>query len=107
MRQASRSTRWNSGETSMTRLAVKALAATALSLTLVAGCSTWNAMTGGAGGSSNYSAPAAQLGMPTASPESQGYSAAGIDTVNKTFHDLVDQQKLAGVTTLISRHGKI
>jgi CubicO group peptidase (beta-lactamase class C family) len=91
----------------MTRLAVKALAATALSLTLFAGCSTWNAMTSGIGGGSPYSAPAAQLGMPTSTPEAQGYSKAGLDNVNKTFHDLVDQQKLAGITTLIARHGKI
>jgi CubicO group peptidase (beta-lactamase class C family) len=88
----------------MTRVAVKILAATALAATLVAGCSSWETMTGGG---STYSAPASQLGMPTASPESQGYSTAGLDNVNKTFHDLVDQQKLAGITTLIARHGKI
>ena len=67
----------------MTRLATKALAATALSLTLLAGCSALDAVTGAVGGGSAYSAPAAQLGMPTASPESQGYSTAGIDAVNK------------------------
>ncbi|HEV7689228.1 MAG TPA: serine hydrolase [Hyphomonadaceae bacterium] len=91
----------------MTRLATRALAATALSLTLLAGCSALNAVTSAVGGGSSYSAPAAQLGMPTASPESVGYSTAGLDAVNKTFHDLVDQQKLAGVTTMIARHGKV
>ncbi len=89
----------------MTRLAIKVLAATALGATLVtAGCSM---MGGGDYAVSAYSAPANTLGMPTAAPESQGFSTAGLDAVKKTFRDLVDQQKLAGVTTLIARHGKI
>jgi CubicO group peptidase (beta-lactamase class C family) len=50
---------------------------------------------------------AAQLGMPTASPESLGFAPAGLDALNKEMHDLVDAQKLAGVTTLVARHGKV
>ncbi|HYM36751.1 MAG TPA: serine hydrolase domain-containing protein, partial [Steroidobacteraceae bacterium] len=50
---------------------------------------------------------AAQLGMPTADPESQGFSKAGLGALNQEMHGLVDAQKLAGVTTLVARHGKI
>jgi len=57
--------------------------------------------------SPTHSAAASQLGMPTASPESQGFSVAGLDALNKEMHALVDQKKLAGVTTLIARHGKV
>jgi CubicO group peptidase (beta-lactamase class C family) len=52
-------------------------------------------------------AAAAKLGMPTAVPESQGFSSAGLAALNKEMHGLVDSQKLAGVTTLIARHGKV
>jgi CubicO group peptidase (beta-lactamase class C family) len=81
------------------------LAATALGAAVfAAGCS----MTGEGGYAvSTYSAPASDLGMPTASPESRGFSPAGLDNVRKTFRDLVDQQKLAGVTTMIARRGKV
>jgi CubicO group peptidase (beta-lactamase class C family) len=89
----------------MTRFAIKTLAATALCAAMLAGCSTWETVVGNGG--SPYSAAAKDLGMPTASPESQGFSSAGIDNINKTFRDLVDQQKLAGVTTLVARHGKV
>ncbi|MDP3675527.1 MAG: serine hydrolase domain-containing protein, partial [Novosphingobium sp.] len=56
---------------------------------------------------SMHNAAAVGLGIPLASPESQGFSSAGLDALNAEFHGLVDQQKLAGVTTLIARHGKI
>jgi CubicO group peptidase (beta-lactamase class C family) len=54
-----------------------------------------------------HAAAAAQLGLPTAAPESQGFSSAGLDALNKEMHALVDAKKLAGVTTLIARHGKV
>ena len=54
-----------------------------------------------------HTASATQLGMPTATPESQGFSTAGLDALNKEMHALVDAKKLAGVTTLIARHGKV
>jgi CubicO group peptidase (beta-lactamase class C family) len=83
-------------------LAASALGASALA---VAGCSmledTQTSFV------TPYNAAAKDLGVPTASPESQGFSTAGLDKLNADFHDLVDQQKLAGVTTLIARHGKI
>jgi CubicO group peptidase (beta-lactamase class C family) len=47
------------------------------------------------------------LGMPIASAESQGFSTAGLDALTAEFRMLVDQQKLAGVTTLVARHGKV
>ena len=54
-----------------------------------------------------HAAAATQLGMPTAAPEAQGFSSAGLDSLNKEMHALVDAKKLAGVTTLIARHGKV
>src|SRR5262245_46655728 len=50
---------------------------------------------------------AAQLGLPTATPQSQGFSSAGLDALNREMHGLVDSKKLAGVTTLVARHGKV
>lgn len=54
-----------------------------------------------------HTATATQLGMPTATPESQGFSPAGLDALEREMHALVDAEKLAGVTTLVSRHGKV
>ena len=42
-----------------------------------------------------------------APPESVGFSSAGLAALNATMHGLVDDQKLAGVTTLVARHGKV
>jgi CubicO group peptidase (beta-lactamase class C family) len=56
---------------------------------------------------SPHTAIAMDLGMPTASPESQGFTTGGLDALTKEFRDLVDQQKLAGVTTLLAHHGKV
>jgi len=44
---------------------------------------------------------------PLASPESVGFSADGLKTFQQTMRALVDEAKLAGVTTLVARHGKI
>ncbi len=89
----------------MTRIAIRLAAATALGALALAGCSAMSGLMGG--GSSPHSAVAAQLGMPTAAPESEGFDSAKLDALNKEFHDLVDQQRLAGVTTVIARHGKV
>jgi CubicO group peptidase (beta-lactamase class C family) len=43
----------------------------------------------------------------TATPGSVGLSAAGLAELDKAMHGLVDEQKLAGVTTLVARHGKV
>jgi CubicO group peptidase (beta-lactamase class C family) len=45
--------------------------------------------------------------MALAPPESVGFSAAGLAALDATMHGLVDSQKLAGVTTLVARHGKV
>jgi CubicO group peptidase (beta-lactamase class C family) len=44
---------------------------------------------------------------PLASPESVGFSADGLKAFQRTMHALVDDAKLAGVTTLVARHGKV
>jgi CubicO group peptidase (beta-lactamase class C family) len=54
-----------------------------------------------------HSQQAANLGIPVGTPESKGFSTAGLDALNAAFHGLVDQKKLAGVTTLIARHGDV
>jgi CubicO group peptidase (beta-lactamase class C family) len=41
------------------------------------------------------------------SPESVGFSADGLTALQRTMRALVDEGKLAGVTTLVARHGKI
>src|SRR5439155_21408560 len=42
-----------------------------------------------------------------ASPESVGFSADGLKTLQQTMRALVDEGKLANVTTLVARHGKV
>ncbi|WP_374471211.1 serine hydrolase domain-containing protein [Phenylobacterium sp.] len=44
---------------------------------------------------------------PRAAPASVGVSQAGLDALNREFHGLVDQKKLAGVVTLLARKGKV
>ena len=44
---------------------------------------------------------------PPASSESAGFSADGLKTLQQTMRGLVDDGKLAGMTTLIARHGKV
>jgi CubicO group peptidase (beta-lactamase class C family) len=41
------------------------------------------------------------------SPSSAGFTAAGVADLNAQMHALVDQQKLAGVVTLLARKGKV
>ena len=51
------------------------------------------------------------IGLPAedllASPESVGISADGLKTLQRTMRALVDDAKLAGITTLVARHGKV
>ncbi len=42
-----------------------------------------------------------------ASPESVGFSTAGLKAFQQAMRALVDEAKLAGVTTLVARHGKV
>src|SRR5215475_15431379 len=42
-----------------------------------------------------------------AAPESVGFSADGLKTLQQTMRALVDEGKLANITTLVARHGKV
>ena len=42
-----------------------------------------------------------------ASPESVGFSADGLNAFTRTMRGLVDDGRLAGVTTLVARHGRV
>ncbi len=55
----------------------------------------------------DMAATAASIGLPTSDVESLGFSPAGLEALKTQFHAYVDEKKLAGVTTLVSRHGKI
>lgn len=50
---------------------------------------------------------AARANDPLAPPESVGFSTPGIKTFQQTMRALVDEGKLAGLTTVIARHGKV
>jgi len=90
---------------SITRMGARLLTATALAgALLVSGCAVVDSI---AGPNSPHSQIARDLGMPTANPESVGFSTAGLDALTAEFRGLVDQGKLAGVTTLVARHGKV
>ena len=43
----------------------------------------------------------------TVSPESVGFSADGLRALQRTMRSLVDEGELAGITTLVARHGKV
>src|SRR2546430_703848 len=51
--------------------------------------------------------PHLRADSPLAAPESVGFSAEGLKTLQRTMRALVDDGKLAGVTTLVARHGKV
>jgi CubicO group peptidase (beta-lactamase class C family) len=44
---------------------------------------------------------------PNVSPESVGFSADGLNALRQTMRTLVDEGQLAGITTLVARHGKV
>lgn len=89
----------------MIRTGAILLGTTALAGSLaVSGCST---VSGLFAPPSHHSMVASELGMPVANPDALGFTEAGLDALNAEFHALVDQQKLAGVTTLVARHGKV
>ena len=53
------------------------------------------------------SAAGPRAAAPLAAPESVGFSADGLKMFQRTMRALVDEGKLAGVTTLVARHGKV
>ena len=54
-----------------------------------------------------FGATAMRADDPLASPESVGFSSPGLKAFQQTMRGLVDEGKLAGVTTLVARHGKV
>jgi CubicO group peptidase (beta-lactamase class C family) len=52
-------------------------------------------------------AVAAAPALPTAAPESVGFIAGGLDKMDAGMQDIVDKKALAGVATLVARHGKV
>jgi CubicO group peptidase (beta-lactamase class C family) len=45
--------------------------------------------------------------LPTAVPESVGFSSERLEALDAALHALVDDAELAGVSTLVARHGKV
>ena len=45
--------------------------------------------------------------LPTATPESVGFAAGGLDKMDAGMQDLVDKKHLSGIVTLVARHGKV
>jgi CubicO group peptidase (beta-lactamase class C family) len=52
-------------------------------------------------------APGLRAQDPLTSPESVGFSTDRLKAFQRTMRALVDDGKLAGVTTLVARHGKV
>ena len=46
-------------------------------------------------------------GLPTASPDSVGMSAAGLDRIRPAMQAYVDDGRVAGVMTLVARRGQV
>lgn len=61
----------------------------------------------GAAGAAGLAALPAWAKIAVQPPASAGFSAAGVAQLNAEMHALVDQQKLAGVVTLLARKGKV
>src|SRR5690348_12840113 len=45
--------------------------------------------------------------LPTATPESVGFTAGALDKMDAGMQDLIDKKHLAGIVTLVARHGKV
>ena len=61
----------------------------------------------GATGAASLAALPAWAKIAVQPPASAGFSSAGVAALNSEMHALVDQQKLAGVVTLLARKGKV
>ncbi|MBU1376423.1 MAG: beta-lactamase family protein [Alphaproteobacteria bacterium] len=61
----------------------------------------------GGAGLMTFAALPALARIAVQAPASAGFTAAGVADLNAQMHALVDQQKLAGVVTLLARKGKI
>ncbi|MBY0494792.1 MAG: beta-lactamase family protein [Cyanobacteria bacterium] len=45
--------------------------------------------------------------LPTATPESVGFASGALDKMDAGMQELVDKKQLAGIVTLVARHGKV
>ena len=45
--------------------------------------------------------------LPTATPESVGFAPGALDKMDAGMQDLIDKKALAGIVTLVARHGKV
>ena len=45
--------------------------------------------------------------LPTATPESVGFAPGALDKMDEGMQGLIDQKALAGIVTLVARHGKV
>jgi CubicO group peptidase (beta-lactamase class C family) len=54
-----------------------------------------------------FSALPMPVAVPLSQPESVGLSADGLKAYRQALQNLVDERRLAGVTTLVARHGKV
>ena len=52
-------------------------------------------------------APVSTTALPSASPAAEGFSAEGLEKLHTAMHKVVDAKALAGVTTMVIRHGKV
>jgi CubicO group peptidase (beta-lactamase class C family) len=52
-------------------------------------------------------AAVATLPFPVATPESVGFIPGGLDKMDAGMQDLTDKKHLAGIVTLVARHGKV
>src|SRR5436190_12190013 len=52
-------------------------------------------------------AAVATLELPVAKPESVGFIPGALDKMDAGMQDLVDKKQLAGIVTLVARHGKV
>lgn len=53
------------------------------------------------------SAPASVITLPSATPEDEGFDSAHLAKVNATMHAYVDSGGLAGIQTMLVRHGHV
>ena len=61
----------------------------------------------GRGGEQRPAAVATLAPLPTATPESVGFTPGALDKMDAGMQDLVDKKQLAGIVTLVARHGKV
>ena len=52
-------------------------------------------------------APVTTTALPSAAPAAEGFSPEGLDKLHVAMHAVVDAKALAGMTTMVIRHGKV